>query len=223
MLDVDEGERLSAAETVRRLLRNDILAGTFAPGEQLRQEELAEKFGTSRIPVREALRQLEAEGLVILLNNRGAKVASYTSMEVIELMEIRIALECHALKLALPNMIEADFEEAERILVDYDEQNDPEKWAEMNWKFHETLYLPCNSPKLISLIEANYGQVSLFVRTQVSRASGKKQPQEEHFAILKACRAGDADTAVNLLEAHISNTKKALSVQTRRSRTPMAG
>nr|WP_249798499.1 GntR family transcriptional regulator [Bradyrhizobium zhengyangense] len=215
---MDNQQRPSATETVRKLLRADILAGTFAPGEQLRQEELADKFGTSRIPVREALRHLEAEGLVTLLNNRGAKVVSFTSAEVIELMEIRIALECRALRLAIPNMIQSDFDEAKRILVEYDKKSDPAQWAEMNWKFHETLYIPCNLPRLLSLIEGNYGQVSLFVRAQVSMASGKKTPQEEHVDILKACRAGNVEKAVDLLEAHISNTKKALMVQRRRSR-----
>ena len=96
------GAHGSTPEFVREELRRAISQGEFAPGVQLRQDELAERFGTSRIPVREALRQLEAEGFVTLLPNRGAVVSDLSIDEVIELLEIRIALECHALRLAIP-------------------------------------------------------------------------------------------------------------------------
>ncbi len=88
---------------MREALRAAISSGELAPGLQLRQDELAARFGTSRIPVREALRQLEAEGFVTFLPNRGAVVSDLSIDEVIELLEIRIALECHALRLAIPD------------------------------------------------------------------------------------------------------------------------
>ena len=106
----EQEARVSAPNTVREGLRRAILAGEFAPGSQLRQDELAQRFGTSRIPVREALRQLEAEGLVSILPNRGATVSSLSLDEVLELMEIRIALECRALRMAIPNMVDTDLD-----------------------------------------------------------------------------------------------------------------
>jgi len=87
---------------VREALRLAISLGEFAPGFQLRQDELAARFGTSRIPVREALKQLEAQGFVTFLPDRGAIVSDLSIDEVVELLEIRIALECHALRLSIP-------------------------------------------------------------------------------------------------------------------------
>jgi len=202
--------RISAPDAVREELRRAITAGEFEPGTQLRQDELAERFGTSRIPVREALRQLEAEGYVTILPNRGAVVSELSVDEVIELLEIRIALECHALRLAIPSMVEMDLEEATDILNSYDAEQEPEKWAEMNWAFHKTLYAPCNSPRLLAMIDANYGHVSRFTKTLVSRATGKERPQREHLELLELCRRGDVERAVSLLHEHIKQTQKTL-------------
>ena len=206
----EQEARVSAPNTVREGLRRAILAGEFAPGSQLRQDELAERFGTSRIPVREALRQLEAEGLVSILPNRGATVSTLSLEDVLELMEIRIALECRALRLAIPNMIDTDFESAIEILRTYDAEPNPECWGEMNWAFHETLYAPCGRHKLLAMIEANYGHVGRFTRVWVSLAAGKERPQREHYALVDACRTGGVDRAERLLGEHIAQTQKSI-------------
>jgi DNA-binding GntR family transcriptional regulator len=200
----------SAPDAVREALRRAISAGEMAPGFQLRQDELAERFGTSRIPVREALRQLEAEGFVTFLPNRGAVVSDLSIDEVIELLEIRIALECHALRLAIPAMGDIDLDDAKEILRSYDEEPDPEKWGAFNWRFHKALYAPCNRPRLLAMIEANYGHVGRFTRALVSRATGKDRPQREHYQLLEFCRDGEVERAVRLLREHIVQTQKTL-------------
>lgn len=210
------GGRVPAPDAVRDELRRAIGAGELAPGTQLRQDELAERFGTSRIPVREALRQLEAEGFVTIQPHRGAVVSTLSLDEVLELMDIRIALECHALRLAVPAMGEMDIEAAADILKSYDEEPEPERWGEMNWAFHATLYAPCDRPRLLAMIEANYGHVGRFTRSSVSRAAGKDRPQAEHHAILAACRRGEAERAVRLLGEHIEQTQKSLMAAARR-------
>jgi len=212
-----ETSKSSAPDVVRDGLRKAIFDGDLVAGTQLRQDELASRFGTSRIPVREALRQLESEGLVTLHPNRGAAVSSVSLEDVLELLEIRIGLECRALKLAIPNMVSADFDLAAEILRTYDEEPEPQKWGEMNWRFHETLYIPCQRAKLLSMIEANYGHVGRFVRLQVSMAAGKEQPNRDHWAILDACRTGDISKAVKLLEEHIVQTQKSLMAAMRRA------
>lgn len=209
----------SAPDLVRDGVRKEILDGAFEPGTQLRQDELAERYGTSRIPVREALRQLEAEGLVTIHPNRGAVVSVLSLDDVLEMLEIRIALECRALRLAIPNMVDEDFEAAADILKSYDAEPRPQKWGEMNWQFHKTLYAPSNRPKLIAMIEANYGHVGRFIRVQVSLAAGKERPQREHYAMLEACRRGDIDGAARTLEQHIIHTQKSL-VAAARHRPP---
>ena len=200
----------STPDAVREALRRAISAGEMAPGFQLRQDELAERFGTSRIPVREALRQLEAEGFVTFLPNRGAVVSDLSIDEVIELLEIRIALECHALRLAIPAMGDIDLDDAREILRSYDEEPDPEKWGAFNWRFHKALYAPCNRPRLLAMIEANYGHVGRFTRALVSRATGKDRPQREHYQLLEFCRGGEVEKAVRLLREHIVQTQKTL-------------
>jgi DNA-binding GntR family transcriptional regulator len=207
---------MSAPDSVRERLRAAIRSGELAPGLQLKQDELAERFGISRIPVREALRQLEVEGYVTIHPNRGAIVAQLRLDEILELMEIRIALECHALRIAVPQMSDDDLETAERILRSYDAAPDPETWGEMNWAFHDTLYAPCNRPKLLAMIEANYGHVSRFIRGMISRTVGKERPQREHYELIAACRKGDVDRAVRLLDAHIVHTQKSLMALARR-------
>jgi DNA-binding GntR family transcriptional regulator len=204
------GAHGSTPEFVREELRRAISQGEFAPGVQLRQDELAERFGTSRIPVREALRQLEAEGFVTLLPNRGAVVSDLSIDEVIELLEIRIALECHALRLAIPAMGEMDIDEATKILRAYDAEPDPAKWGAFNWTFHATLYAACNRPRLLAMIEANYGHVSRFTRALVSQATGKERPQREHYRLLEFCRDGEIKKAARLLREHIEETQKTL-------------
>ena len=200
----------STPDAVREALRRAISAGEMAPGFQLRQDDLAERFGTSRIPVREALRQLEAEGFVTFLPNRGAVVSDLSIDEVIELLEIRIALECHALRLAIPAMGDIDLDDAREILRSYDKEPDPEKWGAFNWRFHKALYAPCNRPRLLAMIEANYGHVGRFTRALVSRATGKDRPQREHYQLLEFCRGGEVEKAVRLLREHIVQTQKTL-------------
>lgn len=209
-------EKLSAPEMVREGLRQAIFEGAFEAGQQLRQDDLAARFGTSRIPVREALRQLEAEGLVTLVANKGAVVTSLSLEEVLELLDIRIGLECRALKLAVPNMAVEDFEHLDEILRSYDDEALPVRWSDRNESFHLALYDPCRRPRLLAMIRTTWSQIGRFTRTQVSLAAGKDRPMREHRELLVACRAGDGLRAVRLLEEHIGQTQKSLLAAVRR-------
>lgn len=212
--------RKPAPELVRDELRASILAGELEAGRPLRQDEVAERFGTSRIPVREALRQLESEGLVTFLPNKGVVVKGFSLEDVLELLEIRIALETRALRLAIPNMAVEDLDAAQELLDRYDQSSELAAWGEMNWRFHWTLYLPCARPKLLAMIEANYGHFSRFARAQVSRATGKVRPQQEHHELLRLCRSGEIEPAVDLLGRHIEATQKSLRASLRRTTDP---
>jgi DNA-binding GntR family transcriptional regulator len=213
---IEQQQKRPAPELVRDGVREAILRGAIPEGTQLRQDQLAEQYGTSRIPVREALRQLESEGLVRIEPNRGAIVTTLSVDEVLEMLDIRIALECRALRLAIPNMADEDLDHAGHILESYSDNADPQSWGAMNWRFHWTLYAPCHMPRLLQMIEANYGHVSRFVRVQVSLAAGKDRPQREHHQLLEFCRAGKTDLAVELLEMHIEQTQKSVRAVRRR-------
>jgi len=202
-------------QTIRDQLREDILGGRLAAGTQLRQDALAERFSASRIPVREALRQLEAEGLVKHQLNRGAVVAGMSTEQICELLDIRIALECHAAKLAVPNMVESDFEAMERILEAYSASDSLAEWAEHNRRFHLALSAPANNRKLRRLIEEFCLNTDRYTHVAMSEATGKDKPQADHYALLAACRARDVTRVVALLEEHILETKRGLLAMAR--------
>ena len=208
----------SAGDLVASRLRDEILAAALRPGDPLRQDELATRFGVSRIPVREALRALQSEGLVVLSTNRGATVAAISLDEVLGRHEVRIALETHALSMAIPNMLDEDLGRARAVLEVYDRAADAPSWADMNWRFHWLLYEPCDCRPLLESIATNYGHLNRFDRLRVSLATGRDRPQEDHHALVELCTAREIDAAVALLEEHIRKTQRSLIAESRRQR-----
>jgi DNA-binding GntR family transcriptional regulator len=199
-----------SAETIAGQLRAMILKGTLGIGVPLRQEDLAKRFGVSRIPVREALKRLEAEGLVQHEANKGAVVASKSVRDLLEALDIRIALEVRALKLAVPNMTPADYGKMEDILDRYDRSDAPFEWTELNYRFHMCLYRPCARPMLLRMIDSTFRSCDIHLRVHQSSTVGRKSPQGEHRDLVLACRRQDADRAAMVLEQHIAHTQAAL-------------
>jgi len=197
-------------------LREQIIAGDFAPGAPLRQEEIAKSHGVSKIPVREALLKLEVDGFVQFRKNRGAIVRELSTEEVLHLMDIRVALETKALELAIPNMIQSDLDEAARILEDYTQNGDTAVWSALNQRFHRTLYEPSGNTMLLQLISDIQQRIGPSLREFVTEISGLDRPHAEHRQILDACRAGDIPAAVQLLQKHIETTKKETAARLRR-------
>lgn len=199
-----------SAQTVTDQLRALILDGSLGIGVQLKQEALARKFGVSRIPIREALKRLEAEGLVAHTAHQGSVVASRSIDDLLETLDIRIGLESRALVLAIPHMTPAIVRKAETILARYDASDMPGEWSELNLAFHLCLYKPCGRQRLLSMIESLVRSVDIHLRAHQSAAIGRKSPQKDHRALLEACRAGNAERARKLLERHIAQTQVAL-------------
>jgi DNA-binding GntR family transcriptional regulator len=200
-----------SADGVTDKLRALILDGALGIGVQLKQEHLAKRFGVSRIPVREALKRLEAEGLVDHSPHQGAIVAARSIEELLETLDIRIGLECRALALALPNMTGQDYAHAEDILDRYDASEHPREWSELNLAFHLCLYRPSRRPRLVTMIENLVKSMDVHLRAQQSYALGRKSPQKEHRELLEACRSGNRARALRLLERHIVHTQKVLA------------
>ncbi len=148
-----------AAGSLAQALREAILRGSYAGGQPLRQDELAAQFGTSKIPVREALRQLEAEGLVTFFPNRGAVVASLSPDEAEEIGEIRSALEAAA----------HDLHRAQDVLDEARDEPDPTRWSVLNWEFHAALYAPAGRPQLLKLIQQLHRRVDRYMRVTLGR------------------------------------------------------
>lgn len=208
------------SQRIVRALREEILNGVLAPGVQVRQEAVAERFGVSRVPVREALRQLEAEGLLRSELHRGAFVSSRTLEEIEEMLDIRLALEVRALTLALPNITPQVVAKAKKLLATYDRSDDPQEWRDLNIAFHMTLYAPCNRPRMLKMIEDVVLTNHRFVGAHISATVGRVDPQLEHHQLLEACAAGQTRRALQLLEAHIEHTRAALRRSRKRRSVP---
>jgi DNA-binding GntR family transcriptional regulator len=212
----------STPDLIAEALRQAIQHGLFSEGQSLRQDEIATQFGVSRIPVREALRQLEAEGLVIFHPNRGAMVSILTPTEAQEICEIRIALETMALQLAIPHLSDADLDHAAQLLQDTEQTTEPMRWAELNWQFHSMLYRAASRPRLLSMIRTLHVNVDRYVRLQMQELNYRDRSQAEHYQLLNACRQRDSSAAIQILQQHIGQAAEQLVeyLQGSSSKTP---
>ncbi|MFT5195164.1 MAG: DNA-binding GntR family transcriptional regulator [Candidatus Promineifilaceae bacterium] len=192
----------NTATLVADALRTSIIKGQLRGRHPLRQEELAEQYGVSKIPVREALFQLQAEGLVDFSPGRGATVSELTPEDANEIYIMRIALEPVALRNAIPHLQERDLIQAESALKQIDEENDPTRWGALNWEFHTTLYKPAKLPRLFDTLKMWQTNVAryFFVYQEMTY---REKSNAEHWAILDACRRGNSDEACDQLAEHL--------------------
>jgi DNA-binding GntR family transcriptional regulator len=215
----DQPAAYTTADSVAQALRDAILRGALRGGQPLRQEELAEQFGVSRIPIREALWQLSAEGLVVLAPNRGAAVAALSADEVQEIYDIRIGLETTALRLAIPNLSPAILARARDVLDAIDGESQVALWAALNWDFHATLYAPAGRPRLLALIKTMHDNVGRYLRIYLSIMQFQSRSQEEHRALLAACQRYDSGAALDLLTQHLADAGARLAAYLREQGT----
>ncbi len=201
-------KRRTTKTIVFERLRGEILEGTFKPGEQLRQEAIARRYGVSLTPVREALMQLEIEGLVTFYPNSGATVASLMPAEVRELYEIRFLLESGALKYAARSLTKEHILRARNILAELRDEKDPGEWCRKDVEFHLALCEASKKPKLLDFIRMVHTNVSRYLRlyfdTQGIPLGGDGNICEDHAALLKAVEDGEVGKAIQVLDSHLS-------------------
>ncbi len=197
-------------ELIAHHLRLAILRGELKSRQPLRQDKLAADLGVSKIPVREALAQLKAEGLVTYKSNRGAFVTALSPTEAREIYLMRMALEAIALEQALPKLGRRDFVLAHSALLSLDAEPDPARWAELNWEFHAALYAPAAMPHLLGTLQMLHVNVGRYLVLYLDRMAFQTQSQAEHYALLAACQAGDLTDAQTVLTAHLQAAADAL-------------
>lgn len=200
----------TVADHVADVLREAIAEGSLKAGTVLRQDELARQFQFSRMPVRDALRQLEAEGLVSIHPTRGAFVAGMDRGEIAEIYAVRELLEGEALRLAFPAMGEADLAAAGAALDQIDAEPDVGRWGALNRAFHLALYRPCGNGRLLGLIEAQHNAADRYVRILLSNLNYRTRSQAEHRRLLGACRRRNRELALKLLKQHLREGSTAL-------------
>lgn len=193
----------TATEYVESTLKEAILTGALPGGTPLRQEDLAAEFGLSRMPIREALRQLEAQALVDFQPHRGAVVTEISAAEGADNYAIRGALEPAALRLSVPHLTAADLKRAREIVEEMDEQADQSRLGELNRRFHMTLYSRAGRPRLLTLIDQHLAAADRYLRFHLAAMGRNHLSQEEHRGMIDACSAHDADEACAILTQHI--------------------
>ncbi|MDP9838799.1 DNA-binding GntR family transcriptional regulator [Neorhizobium huautlense] len=190
------------AVRISRVLAERIIAGTIAAGEKLRQDHIAEEFAASHVPVREAFRLLEAQGLVVSEPRRGVRVASFSLDEVKEVAEMRAALEVLALRHAAPHLTRAILDAAEAANHAGDKAADVHVWDEANRTFHRLILAPCGMPRLLKAID-DLQMASARMLFSGWRAEWEAPTDRDHRAILLALRAGDVEQAAAVLGRHV--------------------
>lgn len=201
----------TVADRIARVLREAISGGELRSGVALRQDELAARFGFSRMPVRDALRLLESEGLVTIHPTKGAFVARIDAKEIAEIYSIRSLLETEALRLSYVGLTTADLDRAATLLAQIDAEKDVGRWGTLNKQFHMTLYGACQNERLIGLIATHHDAADRYVRVLLSSLDYEQQSQEEHRALLKACRDRNIDAASAVLQRHLLEGSRKLS------------
>lgn len=200
-----------APEQVTNRLREAITSGALPPGERLNQAVLAEQLGVSRMPVREALRQLQAEGLVTLLPYRGAVVSGLSLRELREIYEIRTALEVLALRIGWDESNGLALKDMDLVLRQMDETQDQERWLALNTNFHNLLYGGADRLLLLETIGVLRNKSDRFLRRFAANRVRTAQAQREHWSILQALRSGDVEAACEQLSNHLHSTVTSLS------------
>ncbi len=214
-LKMEMNEFLPLREVVFNTLRSAILRGTLAPGERLMELTLADRLGVSRTPVREAIRMLEHEGLVIMRPRRGAQVANITVQELNDVLEVRKSLEILAIEKACERMPSADMDEMERAAAAFeelaaDDSSDLTALAESDEAFHDFIYRGTGNQRLIRVLANLREQMYRFRVEYLKDEDIRKDLTAEHRAILEAVRKRSAAEAVALISKHIDNQQKAI-------------
>jgi DNA-binding GntR family transcriptional regulator len=213
-------ERQGSAQLIADALREAIIQGQLTPGEPLRQEQLATHFNVSRIPLREALRNLESEGWIEFLPNRGARVAGLSAAEAREVYEIRASLERTALELAFTRHSSESWQDVEAALQGAQREKQRSRYVQRNLEFHLALYRPAQRPHLLALIGSLHKRGERYLSLKLNIPFHKLKSDSEHEQIYAACRNGDLDSAVRILTAHLLDTGALLEEYLQRAPPP---
>ncbi len=218
----------SRKEAVYQVLNKAISSGRFPAGMRLNQDQIAEELGVSRMPVREALRDLESQGLVTVYPYRGVKVSELSISDIEELFAIRTALEKCAMVRSVPQLTAADTTRMREVLLSMDDlvsRTDAEsesEWVALNDEFHGIINRASHWPRIVDMIDNLRSNVGRYLAVYFT-IHGKEEPQQQHWQLYDACVARDVEQAQIVIEKHVMDTAdiliRALKDQQRDTRT----
>lgn len=200
-------------ELVTEQLRQEIVQGKFQAGQHLQQDDLAEQLGVSRIPIRAALRVLEAEGLVEFRPHKGVILTKLTHEDLRDIFDSRILLECRATELAVPRLSTAELEQMRGAFTALASSDNPEQAANLNLLLHHTLYGAAGRPHLLSLIHNLRNKVGPYLQAYILNDRHSVEfcaAQVEHEQLLRACERREGELAVVLIKQHLTHVLERL-------------
>ena len=207
------------ASAVLDRVREEILTGRHAAGDQLRQDALAATYGVSRIPVREALLQLEAEGFVRIVPHKGAIVSAISQDDLTDVFDLRALLEPRLFLRAIPLLTEADFAELDALHARFTAAiaaRDVVQWGLLNADFHARLYAPAPLPRSQAIVAALLQTSDRYTRLQLSTPTAMDRAQRQHAELIALARARKIKRACECLARHIEQVREDLLAVLRR-------
>ena len=205
--NINTNEYLPLRDVVFNTLRDAILTGKLVPGERLMENQLAEKLGVSRTPVREALRMLELENLMELVPRKGAQVLDMSEKDIINILEVRSALEGLATSVACKKMTKEDLQQLKNMEVDFEKavaDNDVEHFVDIDEDFHDLIFAATENDKLINIFRNL--RIQLY-RYRMAQAKNNETSMStivaHHRSIIRAIENHDAEEGASIAQGHI--------------------
>ena len=212
-LHLEMNEYLPLRDVVFNTLRQAILRGELKPGERLMEIALSQRLGVSRTPVREAIRMLEQEGLVIMIPRKGAQVAEISEKDLKDVLEVRLGLEELAVRIACQRITEEELEELEQAVKEFEEamkRDDLGALAAADVKVHEVIYGSTHNKRLVQIISNIREQMYRYRVEYLKDVESRKRLVEEHYAVYRALKARNQQQAVKDICIHIVNQQDAI-------------
>jgi len=209
-------DKYSLRGRVFHRIREDILSGKYSKNEELKEATIGAEFGVSRTPVREALRQLELEGLIYIVPNKGAYVKGISDKDIRDIYVIRSYLEGLAARWACERISEEEIESLEEIVYlseFHAKKKHYEQLVELDNKFHESIYGASGSTILEHELTTFHHYLERFRKKSLRKDERAQQSNEEHMAILEAIRNRDADMAEKIAHEHIIHTIEKMNTE----------
>lgn len=209
---IQENE-LALSQQIANSIKTEILAGKYPPGVRVRQEDIAEQFGASRSPVREALRILEAEGLVNLVAHTGAWISDLSLQECEEMYQIRERIEPLMIRLSIPTISDSAITELSQLTLAMEKTNDVEEFLILDRQFHLLTYSGAHTVLVGDMVNRLWNTTQHYRRaySQLLAFESFKPAHVEHFLLLEAIKKRDSDDAERVLFGHIRRTRLELA------------
>ncbi|HWU04338.1 MAG TPA: GntR family transcriptional regulator [Novosphingobium sp.] len=213
MTDSGQTNTLLLSERIRVALADDITTGALPPGLALDEQQIGDRFGASRTPVREAFRQLAAAGLIEIRPRRGAIVAAVTAERIIDMFEMTAEIEAMCVRLATYRMNPIERSQLSRLHDESEamvEAGDIDAYDQLNWRFHRAIYEGTHNRFIVEQACSLRDRMAAFRRTQLREGGRPVRSRAEHGAVLEAMMRGDGEEAARRMRAHMSNASTAM-------------